>query len=433
MDSVYADRRRRVLEAMGQGTLVVFAAPTAIRNHDVEHEYRQDSDFYYLTGLDEQECVLVLRAGSERPFTLFVRSRDPKRETWDGERVGVDGATGQFGANTAFAIEELSKQLLELLKGQSRLFYAAGRNHENDATIFSALRTLRERARRGDTGPTSLIEPSTILHEMRLLKSQEEVSATSRAIEITKAGYLSLFERTQPGMGEFELEGLLRERFRALGAERCAFPSIVASGRNGRILHHRKNNRIMKAGELVVVDSGAEFDYLAADITRTFPVSGTFTDLQKKAYETVLDAQRLAMESVRPGATLDDIHWAAAKRLCTGLIELGLLEGSLDELLDSDGFKKYYMHRTSHWLGMDVHDVGAYFVEGKPRPLVPGMMLTVEPGLYFDDDPRIPEGLRDTGIRIEDDVLVTSSGYVNLSTGIPKQPREIEALMRRGG
>lgn len=434
MRSVYAERRRQVIEAMGRGTMLVFSAPTAIRNHDVEHEYRQDSDFFYLTGLDEQESVLVLQAGADAEFVLFVRPRDKVRETWDGERIGVDGAVEHFGANGAFPLEEFSTRLFEMLKGQSRLFYSLGRNTAQDEQVLGALRRLRERSRRGDTGPTSIVEPSTILHEMRLLKGKEEIELIARAIEITNAGYHALYERTRPGMGENELDGILRERFRTLGSERCAFAPIVASGRNGRILHHRRNDRVMKAGELVVVDSGAEYGYLAADITRTFPVSGRFTDIQRRAYEIVLDAQERAISSVRPGTTLDEVHSAAAIRLCAGLVELGILTGDVSELIESDAFKKYYMHRTSHWLGMDVHDVGDYFVDKQPRPLVAGMVFTVEPGLYFGaDDPAVPEALRDTGIRIEDNVLVTEDGVRNLSAAIPKTTRDIEALMHSTG
>jgi Xaa-Pro aminopeptidase len=430
MLSVYAERRARVLETMGSGTLVVFSAPTFIRNHDVEHEYRQDSDFYYLTGLDEPECALVLGASRETPFVLFVRPKDPVRETWDGERIGVDGAIQHFGADAAFPVGELSNKLFELLKGQDRLFYALGRHEPYDALVLGALRGIRERARRGDKGPQCLIEPGRVLHEMRLFKEDAEIAFLRRAIEITREGHHALFNRTREGMGENELEAILRERFRALGSERCAYTPIVASGRNARILHHRRNDRVFRDGELILVDAGAEYGYQSADITRTYPVSGRFSELQRRAYEIVLAAQLRAIEEVQPGKTLDDVHRAACNELCAGLIDLGILSGSVEELVDSDAFKTYYMHRTSHWLGMDVHDVGEYFVDGKPRPLEPGMVLTVEPGLYFDAaDPAVPEGLRDVGIRIEDDVLVAAAGPVNLSESIAKSIEEIEEMM----
>jgi Xaa-Pro aminopeptidase len=433
MQDVFSERRRQVIQAMGQGTMLVFAAPVVERNPGVEYEYRQDSDFFYLTGLDEQESVLVLRAGSEPSFVLFVRPRDPERETWNGERIGVEGAVERFGAIQAYPLEELSTRLFELLKGQPRLYYALGRVPREDELVLGVLSRIRACARRGDAGPSSIVEPGTILHEMRLIKSSYEVERITRAIESTRAGHHALFERTRPGMGENELEGILTERFRALGAERYAYPSIVASGRNARVLHHRRNNRTMRSGELVLVDAGAEYEYLAADITRTFPVSGAFSPSQRQAYEIVLCAQEAAITAVRPGATLDDVHRAAVRVLCAGLIELGVLTGTVDELSDGDAFKKYYMHRTSHWLGMDVHDVGEHYVGGQPRPLEPGMVLTIEPGLYLSaDDPAVPDGLKDVGIRIEDDVLVTADGCINLSASIAKTVDEIETIMRRG-
>lgn len=436
MHQVYAERRSQVLREMGQGVLIVFAAEAAMRNNDVEHEYRQDSDFYYLTGFDEPESVLVLQAGVANSFTIFLRPKDALRETWDGERLGVEAAISQLGADSAFKVDEFSAKLSDMLKGQSKLYYAIGRSDENDRVVLSALRSLRERSRRGEKGPTAILEPATILHEMRLRKSSHEIEALRRAIAITEAGHHALYERTRPTMGEFELEGILRERFRALGSERCAYSPIVASGRNGRILHHRRNDRVLGDGDLVLVDAGAEYGYLAADITRTFPASGKFTEPQRRAYEIVLEAQELAIAATVVGATMDDVHNVAAKRLCAGLIELGVLDGTVEELWETDAFKRYYMHRTSHWLGMDVHDVGDYFVAGRPRPLEPGMVLTVEPGLYFAaEDPAVPEGLKDVGIRIEDDILVAEAGPINLSAGILKSVADIEAMMsqaRRG-
>lgn len=431
MLSTYAERRQRAIEAMGKGgVLVHFAAPTLQRNNDVEHEYRQDSDFYYLTGLDEQESVLVLSAQSDKPFSLFVRPRDPEKETWDGERIGVDGAVTECGADIAYPIGELSSKLADLLQGKSRLFYAVGRNPRNDELVLQTLQRLRERARRGDSCPTAIVEPSTVLHEMRLFKADEELSQLRRAIAITCSGHHVLMQRTSPGMGENELDGMLRERFRAEGSERCAYTPIVASGRNARILHHRRNDRIIQPNELILVDAGAEFGYMAADVTRTFPSSGKFTPLQRRAYEIVLTAQERSIEAVRPKNTLDDVHAVAVHEICAGLIELGVLSGTIQAAIEAESYKKYYMHRTSHWLGMDVHDVGAYYVDGKPRPLEAGMVLTVEPGLYFAaDDAAVPEGLKDVGIRIEDDILVTSDGCENLSAAIVKAADAIEQMM----
>lgn len=426
----HVERRAEVLKRLDTGILILFAAPIAYRNNDVAHEYRQDSDFYYLTGFDEPESVLVLAPGREKPFQLFVLPRDPERETWDGERAGVEGAVERFGADAAYPTSEFPTQLAELLKGRNRLYYALGRERSSDEMVLSALARLRERVRRGETCPTEIIEPSTILHEMRLSKDADEIASVRRAMQITMAGHHALLTSVHPGMAEYELEAVLRQRFRRRGSERCAYPPIVASGRNARILHHRRNDRVIQNNELVLVDAAAEFGYLATDITRTFPSSGKFLPLQRIAYEVVLRAEERAISTVAPGATLEDVHRAAVEELCVGLIDLGILTGSPQDVLETKAYQKYYMHRTSHWMGMDVHDVGNYFVDGQPRPLAPGMMLTVEPGLYFAaEDPAVPEGLKDVGIRIEDDVVVTASGVENLSQCIVKTVDDIERMM----
>lgn len=426
----HAKRRAEVLKRLDNGILILFAAPIAYRNNDVTHEYRQDSDFYYLTGFDEPQSALVLVAGSEKPFQLFVLPKDPERETWDGERVGIEGAVERFGADAAFPISELPTQLAELLKGRKKLFYGLGRDRCTDDTVLGALGKLRERVRRGETCPTEIVEPSVILHEMRSIKCAEEIMSVRQAMEITKAGHHALLTAVHPGMAEYELEAILRQWFRHLGSERCAYPPIVASGRNARILHHRRNDRVIQENELVLVDAAAEFGYMATDVTRTFPSSGKFLPLQRHAYEIVLRAEMRAISTVMPGATLEDVHQAAVEELCIGLIELGILVGTPQELIAAKAYQKYYMHRTSHWMGMDVHDVGNYFLDGQPRSLTPGMMLTVEPGLYFAaEDPAVPEGLKDVGIRIEDDVVVTDSGVENLSQSIVKTVEDIERIM----
>jgi Xaa-Pro aminopeptidase len=281
--------------------------------------------------------------------------------------------------------------------------------------------------------PTAIVEPSTLLHEMRITKSDLELDTIRQAVGISAVAHHAVMSQVRPSMREYELEAILRYEFRRNGSERCAYESIVASGPNARTLHYRRNDRTLQDGDLVLVDAGAEYHYMASDITRTFPCNGRFAPLQRKAYEVVLDAQRAAMDTIAPGVTLDDVHMAAVRVLCTGLIELGILAGPVEQVLESEAYKKYYMHRTSHWMGLDVHDVGAYYVEGRPRPLAPGMVLTVEPGLYFpDDELAVPVGLRNCGIRIEDDVRVTETGVENLSSGIAKTVDEIEALMANG-
>jgi Xaa-Pro aminopeptidase len=302
-----------------------------------------------------------------------------------------------------------------------------------DDVVLSVIKKLRATARRGGSWPSTLVESGNVLHEMRLHKEPTELTSLQRAIEITNEAHRVVYRTTRAGSWEYELEAVLRAEFRRLGAERVAYAPIVASGVNATVLHHRTNNRQSLTGELILVDAGCEYGYQSADITRTFPANGKFSAAQRDAYEIVLSAQRKAMEAVQPGATLDDVHMEAVRELAAGLVSLGILRDSVDAVIDSGSYKNYYMHRTSHWLGMDVHDVGAYHREAKPRELAAGMVLTVEPGLYFTAaDETVPQELRGVGIRIEDDVLVTSSGFVNLSESIPKTVGEIESIMSEG-
>jgi len=426
----FETRRRKVLDAISPGALLVFSAPVMIRNNDVEHEYRQDSDFYYLTGFEEPESVLLIVSTPEPRVILFLRERNPERETWDGPRLGVERAVANLGVDEAFPIADLTSKLAELLGGCETLYYSMGYNSSADEVVLSCLRRLRATARRGGTWPTALVESGTVLHELRLRKQDDELRSLQRAIDITSQAHKAVFASTLAGNWEYEIEAVLRAEFRKMGAERVAYSPIVASGINATVLHHRSNNRQSQAGELILVDAGCEYNYQSADVTRTFPANGRFTSHQRAAYEIVLAAQYRAMQAVRPNATLDDIHMEAVRELVTGLIRLGIIRESPECSLESGSYKKYYMHRTSHWLGMDVHDVGAYHVGGKPRGLEPNMVLTIEPGLYFPaDDESVPPELWGVGIRIEDDVVVTTTGFANLSEGIPKTAEEIEALM----
>lgn len=412
--------------------MVIFSAPVTYRNNDVEHDYRQDSDFFYLAGFAEPESVLILKSGPEPKTILLLRERDPERETWDGPRLGVKAAVSALQIDEAYPISALEEKLLEILKGCERLYFSLGQTSAADELVISTLRRLRMTVRRGGSWPTAIIDPGTILHEMRLRKDDSEISYLRRAIEVTERAHRAVFETTNAGDWEYELEAVLQSEFCRSGAERVAYAPIVASGVNATILHHRSNNRRTLPGELILVDAGCEFGYQSADITRTFPASGRFKPLQRAAYDIVLGAQEKAIQAVKPGATLDEIHDVAVRELIIGLQLLGIIDGDVKSALDRGTYKKYYMHRTSHWLGMDVHDVGAYHISGVPRPLAPSMVLTVEPGLYFPSgDEAVPEELRGTGIRIEDDILVTSEGFLNLSQGIPKMPEEIESIMSR--
>jgi Xaa-Pro aminopeptidase len=417
-----------VLAAIQPGVLVLLSTPTAIRNNDVEHEYRQSSDFFYLTGYDEPDSALVLSSVAEKDkFVLFVRPRDPERETWDGRRAGVEGALKQFGADAAYPIGELAQRLPELLLGAADLHYPIGRYHEHDQVVLQALEGARRRGRRGPTYPVRLVDAEAVLHEKRLLKRPEELEIMRRAARISGQAHLAAMKAAAPGVNECEIDALFRGIFRREGCERPAYEPIVGSGPNATILHYRRNNRVMQDGELLLIDAGCELDYYASDVTRTFPVNGRFSPEQRAIYDVVLRAQQRAIDAAKPGATLDEVHLASAEVISQGLIELGLLEGPLETALSEQRYKAYYMHKCSHWLGMDVHDVGAYYQAGKARPLAPGMVLTVEPGIYVSESATGPaERYRGIGVRIEDDVLVSAAGNEVLTAHIPRTVDAVE-------
>ncbi|MDH5491303.1 MAG: aminopeptidase P N-terminal domain-containing protein, partial [Myxococcales bacterium] len=392
---IFAQRRRRFADRMGEGVALILSAPVFPRNRDVEHPYRQHSDFYYLTGLDEPGSALVLSSrGGEVEARLFVRPRDPERETWHGARAGIEGAVALHGADEAFAIGELDAKLPELLSGTRRLLYALGEDEAVDRRVVGVLRALRGGGRRAKPTPDTIVEPGAVLHELRLRKSEEEIELMRGAAKITAEAHRRAFEIARPGMIEYEVEAEILRVFRARGAERPAYESIVGSGPNATVLHYVKNDRRMQAGDLLLIDAGCELGYYAADVTRTFPISGRFTEAQRLLYGVVLRAQKAAIEAVRPGVTLESVHELTTRLLTEGMISAGLLEGEAEARIEAGDQKRYYMHRTSHWLGMDVHDVGSYFVDGEPRILEPGMVLTIEPGLYVPTDADAPEALR---------------------------------------
>ncbi|MBL8680072.1 MAG: aminopeptidase P N-terminal domain-containing protein [Myxococcales bacterium] len=425
----FAERRARVFERMGpDAVLLLPSTPTYIRNNDVEHEYRPDSDLYYLTGFREASSLAVLSTGRcEHPFVLYVRARDPARELWDGARVGVDGARGIFGADAGRNIDELDATLTDLLLDRRRLYYAIGRDRAMDDKVFAALAMARRRARKGRFAPTEIVEPSTILHEMRWSKDDAELATMQRAADISAKAFERALAVRAPGLYEYEIEAELRGCFRRMGSERPAYEPIVASGPNACTLHYVTNDRRMEDGDLLLIDAGAESGGYASDVTRTFPVNGRFSPAQRRVYEAVLRAQLAAIDAVRPGATLPEVHRVAVRSLTESMLELGLLEGSVDALIESEDYKRFYMHGTSHWLGMDVHDVGLEWIDGAPRPFAPGCVLTVEPGLYIRaDDERAPAEYRGIGVRIEDDVVVTSGAPRVLTAHIPKDPSALE-------
>jgi len=430
-------RRTAVFDAMAASSspsavAVLPAAPTSIRNNDVEHDYRQDSDFFYLTGFDEPHSLLVLDA-RERRTTLFVRARDRDREVWDGPRAGLEGAKQIYGADEAYVIGELDDKLPKLLENRQRIYYRLGFDRKLDDRLLAAIDRVRARQRTGVTAPTEIVDHGVILNEMRLRKSPIEAETMRRAARITREAHELAMARARPGMREFEIEALLLDTFRRRGSERAAYGSIVGSGPNACILHYRKNDRCIQPGDLVLIDAGCECDYYASDVTRTFPVGGVFSREQQAIYEIVLEAQLEGIAAVRPGTTLDAIHRVSVEVITRGLLRIGLLSGEAEKIIETGDYKRFFMHRTSHWLGMDVHDVGAYFVDGKPRLLEAGFALTVEPGIYVaPDEAGVPSEWRGIGVRIEDDVVVKESGAEVLTDGIPKTVAELVRACEAG-
>jgi Xaa-Pro aminopeptidase len=429
---LFRARREQVLSqlrARGGGAMVLPAMPTARRNGDAEHPYRADSDLFWLTGFEEPECVAVLRANSDKPLTLFVRPRDKEREIWNGRRAGLEGAIKAFGADQAFEIEKLDAELPKLLLGAPALWYRLGGfDADFDARIARTLATMRARARLLGPPPARIEDPAQILHELRLKKDATELSALRKAVELTRRGHLAAMKAGRPGAHEYELQALLEREFRGGGGRGWGYYPIVAAGDNATVLHYNENADPVRDGQLVLIDSGAEVDLYTADVTRTFPASGRFTAPQRAVYEVVLAAADACIAATRPGATVDALHAIAVRALTEGMVELGLLKGDVPALIEDGSFKRYYMHRTSHWLGLDVHDAGGYReVDGGSRKLETGMVFTIEPGLYIDrEDGSAPAELRGIGVRIEDDILVTASGHENLTVAIPRSVVEVE-------
>ncbi len=426
--SIHAGRRARLAASLGDGIAIVATAPEVPRNRDTHYPYRHDSYFYWLTGFAEPEAVVVLVGGAEPQSILFCRDKDEAREIWDGFRHGPAAAQTEFGFDAAYSIGELDARLPELMGNRARLAYAVGQDAAWDARVIGWLNAVRAKTRQGIVAPGEIIDVRHALDEMRLIKDAHELALMRRAAEISAGAHRAAMRATRPGRHEYEIEAELLCAFRSGGAEAPAYTSIVASGANACVLHYVFNNQPLRDGDLLLIDAAAEFGSYAADITRTFPVNGRFSAAQKDAYELVLAAQAAAIDTVRPGSHWNAPHEAAVRVLTQGMVDLKLLAGSVDGLIESNAYSRFYMHRTGHWLGMDVHDAGEYKLGGAWRPLVPGMTLTVEPGLYIRPADDIPEALWNIGIRIEDDVAVTESGCEVLTTP-PKTVDEIEAWM----
>jgi Xaa-Pro aminopeptidase len=428
----YAARRHRLAAAMAEGIAVVPTAPERIRNRDTHFPYRFDSHFWYLSGFAEPEAVLVVVAGREPRSLLFCRERSAEREIWDGFRHGPEAARERFGFDAALPIAALDDEMPKLLAGQPALYYPVGADPAWDARAMKWLNAVREQARAGVAAPQRLHDVRALLDEMRLVKAPEELAAMRRAAAISAAAHHRAMRATRAGRFEHEIEAELLYEFRRRGAQFPAYPPIVAGGANACVLHYVFNDAELRAGDLLLIDAGCEVDGYAADVTRTFPVNGRFTGAQRDVYALVLEAQRAAMARVRAGNAWNEPHDAAVRVLTRGLLDLKLLAGSLDEALEKETYKRFYMHRTGHWLGLDVHDAGDYKRAGEWRTLVPGMTLTVEPGLYIRAADDVPEALRNLGVRIEDDVLVTDGECEVLTAATVKAMDGIEALMRDG-
>jgi len=440
---VFAERRQQLLEAMGPNAVAIFVGGRlSVRSADTEFPFRQDSDFWYLTGFDHPHAVAVLSTREGPDFTLFVQPRDRMAETWNGYRPGVDGAVDDYQADVAHPIEELLGKLPEILRGAARIYHTLGRDAEIDARIVGLQEEIRRQSRGGILPANAIVDPRLIVHEMRLVKSPAEIALMQKAADISFEAHHRAARLTQPGRFEYELEAELAYAFRSRGGTGPAYGSIVGSGANATILHYVKNDQQLASGEMVLIDAGVEYEGYASDVTRTYPVGGRFEPAARDLYEVVLSAQLASIEASRPGATLPELHAISVRRLCEGMVELGILKGQVDGIIESEAYRPYYMHGTSHWLGLDVHDVGAYVVEEaaqgadatketKPRPLAPGMTYTIEPGLYISpEDPNAPESFKGLGIRIEDDIVITEDGILNLTRKIPKQIDEIEAWVR---
>ncbi|MGE0229882.1 MAG: aminopeptidase P N-terminal domain-containing protein [Dehalococcoidia bacterium] len=433
--AAFAKRRAALMRQLkhgGHGAAAVFVSGReSRRNGDVDYVFRQPSTFLYLTGFEEPDTVAVLRPGHAQPYVLFVRPHDPQMAVWVGPRAGVEGARSEYGADLAYPIEELEDRLPEVLDGVDTVYFSLGADERVERLLSRVVAARRGAGQRGAVAIERLADPFPLVAELRVIKSREEIEALREAIAITGAGIEAAMRATRPGMHEYEVQAVLEAEYRRRGSPRDGFPSIVAAGANSCTLHYTSNRALIHDGDLLLLDTGAEVDYYGADISRTFPANGRFTAPQRAVYDIVWEAQRQAMSIIKPGVRFNDVHERAVRVLTEGLRDLGILEGRPSALVKSGAYAPYYMHATSHWLGLDVHDVGRYREAGESVALRPGMVLTVEPGLYITD-PQAPREFRGIGVRIEDDVLVTRDGFENLSAGIPSRADELEGVAGQG-
>ena len=428
---LYRQRRLRLAKQMQRGVAVIGTAPEQVRNRDAHYPYRFDSYFHYLTGFPEPEAVLVIVAGDTAQSLLFVRDKDVEREVWDGFRYGPDGAKDRFGFDAAHSIKQLDDMVPKLLADQPAIFCDVGETEEWDGRVIQWLNAVRAQARAGVSAPGEIRDVRKLLDDMRLSKDEHELHLMRRAAGISASAHRRAMQFTRPGRYEYEVEAELLHEFRRNGAQAPAYTPIVAGGANACVLHYVANDRPLNDGELLLIDAGCELDGYASDITRTFPINGRFCGPQREVYELVLAAQAEAVRHVKAGNHWEQPHEAAVRVLAQGFIDLALCQGSVDAVIESGAYRQFYMHRTGHWLGMDVHDCGDYKRDGAWRVLEPGMVLTVEPGCYIRPGEHVPQQLWNIGVRIEDDVVVTAAGCEVLTADAPKAVAEIEALMQR--
>lgn len=431
---MHKQNREAFIEKMGRGGVAIFAStPPAIWNHDTEYNYRPDPNFYYLTGFEEPESICVIAPDHPKhQYILFVRPKDKQAEIWNGKRVGVKNARKHYGADKAYPIEKFSEKIGKYLQGAERLYYTLGSNAEVDGEILARFtQSVRSRIRSGK-GFDTLVDPSPILSELRLIKNETELQRTRLATEITVAGHVAAMKAVRPGLYEYELEALVESTFRMNGANGVAFPTIVASGGNATTLHYTTNDCRIEDETLVLIDAGAEYGRYSGDVTRTFPANGTFTEAQREMYQIVLDAHTAIIDSIRPGVSIDAPHQKSIELLTEGMLSLGLLKGKAKKLIKKEAYRQFYMYRIGHMLGLDVHDVNCvHESNGDFKTFQPGMVMTIEPGLYVADDTKdVPPAYLGIGVRIEDDILITADGCEVLTDGVPKEIEEVEALVQ---
>lgn len=426
----YKKRREKLIQVMGQGVAVLKGAPEQVRTNDTEYPYRQDSDFFYLTGYAEPGAACLINPNDqEHPFTLFVLPQDPKKEVWTGWRLSFEETMEIYGADEACDIAGFDVAVQEVMKTADTVYTNLNHDKDHNYNMLDLLRSVRKEVQRNGGGPEGLQSIGSIVHEMRLIKDDHEIDLMQKAADISAEAHVKAMQNCKPGMYEYQLQAILESHFVYAGGSGPAYTSIVGAGDNATVLHYVKNRSEVMDGDLVLVDAAAEYEMYAADITRTFPANGKFSEAQKAIYEVVLKAEKAVIEMAKPGVAYKDLHELDLRLLVEGMIEIGLLEGTADKIIEEESYQEYFMHKTGHWLGLDVHDLGNYMVDSESRVLKPGMVFTVEPGIYVNSKSQAPEKFRGIGVRIEDDILVTETGNINLTAAVPKEISEIEDLM----